>query len=136
MQGRIRVLLADDEKVFLVALEKRLSLRNFKIKSVTSGAEVLEEIQINPYDIVVLDWKMPGLDGWAVYTELRKIKPSIPVIFLSGHADAAFANETIKYGVDNFLFKPFSIEELISAIENACERRSIAGEMKSAASEI
>jgi DNA-binding NtrC family response regulator len=119
------VLLVDDEPDFLYPLVKRLAKRNLVIESAGSGQEALDIIQQKPIDVVVLDVKMPGMDGLQV---LRKIKDGsglIEVIMLSGHASLDAAIEGMENGAFDYLMKPVDFDELFFKLQDAYKKKVI-----------
>jgi len=119
-----RLLVVDDEKDFLETLVKRLNKRNIDATGVLSGEKALEVINEKPFDVVVMDVKMPGLDGIETLRELKKVNPGIEVIILSGHASVDAAVDGMRLGAYDYLLKPCDIEELIEKIDRAYELKA------------
>jgi len=120
----IRVLLVDDEEEFVETLAQRLEVREFEVATALGGAEALERIEEREIDVVVLDLQMPGVDGLEVLRELKRRKPLIEVIMLTGHATVETAIEGMKLGAFDFLTKPTETEELLEKIGRAYGRKS------------
>ncbi len=116
-----RILMVDDEEDLMKTMVNRLNKRNIEATGVLSGEEALETIKKDTFDIVVLDVKMPGIDGIETLRELKKIDPGIEVILLTGHASVDAALDGMKLGAYEFLMKPCKIEELIEKIDGAWE---------------
>jgi two-component system, OmpR family, response regulator len=129
MAEKIRVLLADDEERFTHSLAKVLKNRNMEVLTARDGASALQLLSQSECDVVVLDLRMPGMDGLAVMGEIRKTRPLLPVILLSGHVDVESCTLACDGGAAEVLMKPCPIDTLATAIENACERKTIAEEM-------
>jgi DNA-binding NtrC family response regulator len=129
MAEKIRVLLADDEDRFVQSLAKVLKNRNMEVLTARDGASALQLLSQSECDVVVLDLRMPGMDGLAVMGEIRKTRPLLPVILLSGHVDVESCTLACEGGAAEVLMKPCPIDTLATAIENACERKAIAEEM-------
>jgi two-component system, OmpR family, response regulator len=129
MAEKIRVLLADDEEQFTKSLAKVLKNRNMEVLTARDGASALQLLARSECDVVVLDLRMPGMDGLAVMGEIRKTRPILPVILLSGHVDIESCTLACDGGAAEVLMKPCPIDTLTTAIENACERKVIAEEM-------
>ena len=129
MAEKIRVLLADDEERFTHSLAKVLKNRNMEVLTARDGASALQLLSQSECDVVVLDLRMPGLDGLAVMGEIRKTRPLLPVILLSGHVDVESCTLACDGGAAEVLMKPCPIDTLATAIENASERKTIAEEM-------
>lgn len=119
-----RLLVVDDEEDFLETLVKRLNKRNIDATGVPSGEKALEIINEKPFDVVVMDVKMPGLDGIETLRELKKVNPGIEVIILSGHASVDAAMDGMKLGAYEYLLKPCELEELIEKIDRAYELKT------------
>jgi DNA-binding NtrC family response regulator len=117
-----RILIVDDEERFRLTLGKRLAERGLEVgATVGTGMAALEEIRENPYDVVVLDVKMPGLDGIQTLEEIKKINPHIEVLLLTGHASVDAAVDGMRLGAYDYLMKPCEIEVLIDKVNGACE---------------
>lgn len=117
-----RILIVDDEERFRLTLSKRLAERGLEVgATVGTGGEALEEIKGNDYDLVVLDVKMPGLDGIQTLGEIKKINPQIEVILLTGHASVDSAVDGMRLGAYDYLMKPCEIEVLMEKINGAYE---------------
>ena len=122
------VLLVDDEADFLETLLKRMKKRNVDVKGVKSGEEALEFLKQNPVDVVVLDVKMPGIDGIQTLREIKKTYPLIEAIMLTGHASLEVAIEGMELGAFDYLMKPIDIDDLLYKIQDAYKKKSIHGE--------
>lgn len=119
-----RVLVVDDEVDFLETLVNRLKKRKFEAEGVTSGEAALERLKEKPFDVVVLDMKMPGgIDGIETFREMRKIQPYAEVILLTGHASVETSIEGMKLGAFDYLLKPVKFEELLAKLAAAIEKR-------------
>jgi DNA-binding NtrC family response regulator len=116
----IKILLIDDEEAFVSALEKRLKSRNIEVITAYSGEQGLEKLNSEPgIDIVLLDVKMPGIDGIATLREIKKTSPIVEVIMLTGHATVESAIEGMKLGAYDYLMKPCELEELLAKVQEA-----------------
>ncbi len=118
-----KVLLVDDEKEFVDLLAKRLRSRELEVECVYSGTEALEAVREKKYDIVVLDVKMPGIDGIETLKEIKKSNPEIEVIMLTGHATLDTAVDGMKMDAFDYLEKPIAIENLMDKLKNAFNKR-------------
>ena len=121
---KIRVLLVDDEKEFLEPLAERLEIREFDVLTAFSGSDALTLVQEKELDVVVLDVKMPGMDGIDVLRQIKRSKPLVEVIMLTGYATVPTAIEGMKLGAFDFLLKPCETEDLINKIEEAHKRKA------------
>jgi DNA-binding NtrC family response regulator len=118
-----RILLVDDEVVFANNISKLLSRRGYEVTAVNSGDEALRSLMENAFDVMVLDLKMPGLDGTATIREMNKLGLVTEVLILTGHGSIDLALEALQMGAYDFITKPCGIEEIVSKIEAAFERK-------------
>lgn len=119
------VLLVDDEPDFLYPLVKRLAKRNLVIESAGSGQEALDVIQKKQIDVVVLDVKMPGMDGLETLRKIKAHNGLIEVIMLSGHASLDAAIEGMEIGAFDYLMKPVDFDELFFKLQDAYKKKVI-----------
>jgi DNA-binding response OmpR family regulator len=117
----VRVLLVDDEKELVQALAERLELRGFDVRYALSGEEALEILETSLPDLMVLDLKMPGMDGMEVLRHVRRTHPEIQVIMLTGHGSEKDAETAWMLGVFDYLQKPVDIAELVSSLKRAAQ---------------
>jgi DNA-binding response OmpR family regulator len=115
----IRVLVVDDEEDFLKALVTRLELRGMDVRGVTSGDEALETLAERSFDVVVLDIKMPGMDGIDVLRAIRREHAGTAVLVLTGHASQELSEEGRSLGAFDYLIKPVKIEKILERIAAA-----------------
>jgi len=118
------VLLVDDEVPFVETMTKRLSKRQLMVLAAYSGREALEKLEKNAVDVVILDVKMPGMDGIETLREIKKAHPLVEVIMLTGHATVETAVEGMRLGAFDYLMKPCEIEELLAKVAEAKEKKS------------
>ncbi len=116
-----RILLVDDEERFRTTLAKRLSEKGYQVADVGSGNEALDYIRDNHVDVMVLDIKMPGLDGIETLGEVKVNDPGIEVVLLTGHGTVETAIEGMRAGAYDYLMKPCEIDELMEKIDGAFE---------------
>jgi DNA-binding NtrC family response regulator len=114
-----RVLLIDDEEAFLASMRKVLARRGFEVVTATSGEEGLELLKDHDVDVAIVDLKMPGLGGLEVLSRIKREKPAVEVILLTGHGDIASAIEGMPQGAFDYLLKPYEPDELALRIEVA-----------------
>ncbi len=118
------VMLVDDEVPFVETMTKRLEKRDLQIISAHDGQEALEKLDKNRNtDVVILDVKMPGLDGIETLREIKKTYPVIEVIMLTGHATVETAIEGMRLGAYDYLMKPCELEQLMFKVEEATKKR-------------
>jgi len=118
----LRVLIVDDEAELVSALEERLNLRGFKASGVTNGAEALSLIAEEPFDVVLLDLKMPGLDGLEVIRRIKAEQPELQVILLTGWGSEEDAEKGKELGAYDYLMKPVKIRDLVRVLLSACDQ--------------
>jgi DNA-binding NtrC family response regulator len=118
-----RILLVDDEERFRTNLEKMLGAQGLIVSAKSSGAEALAELKLQPYDVVILDIRMPGMDGLTTLAEIKKIAPGVEVIILSGHASMDAAMDINRLGGYDYLMKPCPLDELLLKIDAAYEKK-------------
>lgn len=119
------VLVVDDEKEFLETMVKRLKRRGLTCEGVESGEEAIEKIRIGDFDVVLLDVKMPGMDGVEALREIKRIKPITEVVMLTGHASVESGIEGMKLGAFDYLMKPIELESLYDKLKDAYEKKAI-----------
>ena len=129
MVDSIKVLLIDDEKLFVESLTKVLKRRGMAVRAAHDGWTGLELLEKEEPDVIVLDLKMPGLDGLATLEKIRLKDLLTPVILLTGHIDLDRVTQFLSKGAAEVLLKPCPIETLVSAIEDACEMKLITREV-------
>ena len=123
MAEKIRVLMVDDEAEFRRTTDKILSRRGFETIMAESGKEALEKLSENP-DVVILDIRMAGMDGHETLRSIKKQKPDLPVIMLTGHGDLPSAYEAYEEGAFDYLAKPCDIDILTGKIKDAYHKGS------------
>jgi DNA-binding NtrC family response regulator len=123
MSKSIEVLLVDDEKDFVETLAKRLRTRDFTVDYSLSGDEAIKWLEKNQADVVVLDVRMPGIDGVEALREIKRMRPLIEVIMLTGHATVETAIEGMKLGAYDYLMKPTDMNDLVDKIKKAEARK-------------
>jgi DNA-binding NtrC family response regulator len=120
-----KILLVDDEEAFVAAMEKRLSHRDVKVEVAYGGEDCLNRLSQAPeIDVVILDVKMPGMDGTTALREIKRRHPLIEVIMLTGHATAESAIEGMKLGAFDYIMKPCDIDELVAKVTEAALKKS------------
>ncbi len=124
------VLLVDDEEDFLEILTKRLKKRGLYITTAKSGMEALAKLKETEIDIVVLDVRMPKMDGIQTLKDIKKIAPSVEVIMLTGHASLEVATKGLEIGAFDYLMKPMDIDELFYKLQDAYKKKCIEEQKK------
>ena len=115
-----KILLVDDEMEFLDVLSERLGKRGFKAVNVSSGWDALELLKKQAdFEVVVLDFRMPGMDGLETLKKIKEINPLVEVIILTGFSTVESGVEGMKFGAFDYLSKPCEIEKLTTKIKEA-----------------
>jgi len=118
-----RLLFVDDEEEFLATLVKFLRRKRIQVATAATGRAALDWFAGNPVDIVVLDIRMPGMDGLSVLREMRGLRgEDFGAIILSGHAHTDIALEAMRAGANEYLLKPCSVDELLERADVLYER--------------
>jgi DNA-binding NtrC family response regulator len=118
------VMLVDDEVPFVETMTKRLEKRNLRVVTAFSGQEAIETLDKNRnIDVVILDVKMPGMDGIETLKEIKKAYPLTEVVMLTAYATVESAIEGMKMGAYDYLMKPCDIEQLMLKVEEATKKR-------------
>ncbi len=120
---QVSLLLVDDEVGFTEILKKRISHRAIEVTATSSGAEAIQVLRRQDFDVAVLDLKMEDMNGIEVLKIFRKMAPAMPVLMLTGHGSESSAREGIKFGAFDYLTKPVELEELIQKIREAARQR-------------
>ena len=115
----MRVLLVDDEEELVLTLSERLVLRGIDAVGVTTGVDALSRIKDSEFDVVVMDVKMPGMDGLEVMRAMKSIRPGIQVILLTGRGSEKESEIGLQQGAFDYLVKPINIEDLIAKMKEA-----------------
>ena len=116
-RARPHVLLVDDEVDFVASLGQRLELRGLPTLTATSGPDAIEILRGQPVDVVVLDVRMPGMDGIETLRRIKEAHPLVEVVMLTGHADLESALDGMRFGFFDYLTKPVQLPKLIEKIE-------------------
>lgn len=119
------VLLVDDEEEFLKTIIKRLAKRGIDATGATRGEQALEMMAESARDVVVLDVKMPGMDGLDVLKRIKNQWPATEVIMLTGHASVEAAVEGMGRGAFDYLMKPADFEDLLYKLEDAFRKKAL-----------
>ncbi len=120
---KFQVLIVDDELDFLETIVKRLRARNIEVSGVESGYLALEALDSRNPDVIILDVKMPGMDGIETLREIKKKKPLTEVIMLTGHASVESGIQGMQLGAFDYLMKPIALDELLEKVRQAYERK-------------
>ena len=120
---KFKVMIVDDEEDFLETIVKRLKARGIEVTGAESGYKALELMDSGNFDVVILDVKMPGLDGIETLREMKKKKPLVEVIMLTGHASVESGIQGMQLGAFDYVMKPVALDELLEKVRQAYERK-------------
>ena len=115
----MKIIIVDDEMDLVETLIERLSLRGITAKGASTGAEAIQVISKQSFDVVLLDVKVPGMSGLQVLRTIKEKSPEQKVILLTGHGSRKDADEGIRLGAHDYLMKPVNINDLISILRSA-----------------
>ncbi|WP_035647988.1 sigma-54 dependent transcriptional regulator [Flavobacterium sp. ASV13] len=127
-----KILIVEDEAAIRRVLVKILSEENdsYQVDEAEDGVAGLEKIKNNDYDLVLCDIKMPKMDGVEVLEEVKKIKPEIPMVMISGHGDMETAIHTMRLGAFDYISKPPDLNRLLNTVRNALDKKQLVVENK------
>ena len=120
-----KILIVDDENDFRETIIKRLRARKVDIEGADSGPKALEMLDAQDFDVIVLDVKMPGMDGIETLREIKLKKPLVEVIMLTGHASVESGIQGMQLGAFDYVMKPVALDELLEKMRQAYERKVI-----------
>jgi DNA-binding NtrC family response regulator len=118
-----KILLVDDEAVFTENMSKLLTNRGYCVAAVNTGDAAIQRLEKERFDVIVLDLKMPGMDGMTTLREINKLGLFVETLILTGHGAIDSALEAIKLGAYDYLTKPCEIDELVEKIEGAWTKK-------------
>ena len=117
--ARPRVLVVDDEASIRDLLSKTLALAEYDVDVAPDGRSALERMRVYPFDLLIADLKMPGMDGLTVIREAKRYKSDLPVIIITGFSTENSAIEAVNLGVAGYLTKPFRVPQVLAAAAKA-----------------
>lgn len=121
----MRILVVDDEKNIRLVLDQCLSEEGYQVETAVSGEHAVEKFAAGPFDLVLLDMKMPGMDGIEVLRRIKRTAADVPVIMVTGYGSIETAVETMKLGAVDYLRKPFTPDEIRAAVGAVVQRRGL-----------
>lgn len=117
--SRPRVLIVDDEQPIRELLSRTLLLADYEVHEAPDGRAAIERLRLAPYDLLITDLKMPGIDGLAVIREARRLRGDLPIIIVTGYSTEESAIEAVNLGVSGYLTKPFRVPKVLAAAAKA-----------------
>ncbi len=125
-----RILVIDDERSIRNTLKDILEYEKYEVELAEDGIKALDKVKSAPYDVILCDIKMPGIDGIEVLEKLMEIVPDTPVVMISGHGNIDTAVESIKKGAFDYIEKPLDLNRLLITIRHAMDRTNLVAETK------
>ncbi len=119
-----KILIADDEQSIRRTLREILEFENYLVEEAVDGLDCLIKLKQDKYDVIILDIKMPKMDGMDALDKIMELAPDVPVIMISGHATIDTAVESVKKGAFDFISKPPDLNRLLIMVRNAMDRSS------------
>jgi two-component system, OmpR family, response regulator len=123
--GTARILLVDDEVAFANNIAKLISKRGYEVVTVYNGESAIKAVEENEFDVIVLDLKMPGIDGLTTLKAIKKSQPKVEVIILTGHGSMDSGIDGIQLGAFDFIMKPVRFDDLHESIRQAFQRKVV-----------
>ena len=125
-----KILIVDDEPSIRRTLKDILEFEKYKVEEATDGLECLVKLKKNKYDVIIMDIKMPKMDGMEALERVQLLAPDTPTIMISGHANIDTAVDAVKKGAFDFISKPPDLNRLLITIRNAMDKSSLITETK------
>lgn len=119
----MRILIVDDEQEFLELMSNRLQKRGFSVVSADTGDKALDLVERQDFEAMILDVKMPGMDGIEVLRRVKRLRPGLPVLLLTGHASMEAAMTGVESGAVDYLLKPVPINDLVIRLRDMAARK-------------
>ena len=120
-----KILIADDEQSIRRTLREILEFEKYKVDEAADGLECLAKVKQNKYDVIILDIKMPKMDGMETLEKIQNLASDTPVVMISGHASIDTAVEAVKKGAFDFISKPPDLNRMLITIRNAMDKSSL-----------
>ena len=127
-RARGNILVVDDEAVHLNGLLENLRDEGYEATGAKSGEEAIALLDKQPFELIITDIRMPGVDGLTVLGHAREVAPQVPVILMTAHATVETAVEALRRGAKDYILKPFHVTEMLSKIEQHLQNQQIAWE--------
>jgi excisionase family DNA binding protein len=116
---RPRVLVVDDEASIRELLTRTLALTEYDVEAVSDARAGLERLRLQPFDLMIADLRMPGMDGLTLIREARRLQPSLKAVIVTGYSSESSAIDAVNLGVVGYLVKPFRVPQIIAAVTRA-----------------
>jgi len=125
-----RILVVDDDKSIRSIIREILEFEKYEVDEATDGLDCIVKVKQNKYDVIVMDIKMPHMDGMEAIEKVQNVAPDIPVVMISGHGNIDTAVEAVKKGAFDFIQKPPDLNRLLITIRNAMDKSSLITQKK------
>ena len=119
-----RILIVDDEPRILLLLQNLLKANGYEVVSARDGANALDIVHQGGIDVTITDLRMSPMDGMALFKEIKRVKPDMPVILLTAYATVETAVEAMKSGIFDYLTKPFKVDDLVACLKRALDKKA------------
>ncbi len=129
MSGNVRILIADDEASLRLVLQTAMNKVGYEVDTAKNGKEALHMAQENYYEVVILDIRMPEMDGLQAFYEIHKIKPNLPIILMTAFGSSETAVDAMKHGAYDYILKPFNLEEIKIIVNRAIHMQQLTREV-------
>ncbi len=121
----VKILVVDDEKDFRQTLTEALRDEGYKVTEAESGEEAIKKVEGNGFQIILMDIKLPGINGTQAFQAIKKINPKIVTILMTGYSVENLVKEALANGAQGCLYKPFPLDELLAMIEKALKHQNL-----------
>jgi CheY-like chemotaxis protein len=121
----MKVLVVDDELVMRQLFTQVLKVKGYEVMHATDGKAAVEKVKKEPYDIIFMDMRMPELDGVEAFREMKKVRPDLTVVMMTGFAIDGELREAMALGAFDFLYKPFNIAEIAGVLNKLRKRANL-----------
>lgn len=129
MSGNVRILIADDEFSLRLVLRTAMNKVGYEVDTAQNGKEALHMAKENYYDVVILDIRMPEIDGLQAFYEIHKVKPNLPIILMTAFGSSEIAVDAMKQGAYDYILKPFNLEEIKIIVNRAIRMQQLTREV-------
>jgi response regulator RpfG family c-di-GMP phosphodiesterase len=128
MPSDARILVVDDEPKICTMLRAALQREGYEVQTCLAGADALEIFRTTPFDVVISDLRMPGVDGFELIRQIKALRPATPIVAVSGRTTNDTAVQALQCGADEYLTKPFDITEVRRVVESSLQHRELLAE--------
>jgi len=130
LEEQVRILVVDDEEIVRDMLQDTLSKTGYKVQTARDGLDAISQIENEPFEIVITDLKMPGMNGAELLERILKLNPDICVLIITAYATVESAVNAMKIGAYDYICKPFELDEMKVVVEKAAERQRLLRESR------